>query len=210
MKKHLLLMASAGLFAVVALCSCDKGGEDDGGGTGGLMVDNKITVNVGNSYNGEIDAVKAMIYHGENAQEIAAAAFGNGEFTLNFPATVSDAYLSLVWTGAIPAGITLSNPNAKIADVPIYAYKSGNRVGTFYHGTSDWEGMLMYVNADCSITGSYIAEDGVTTYTYSNLHLKQGWNYAYKTKKDGVVTYTSQVPAGAQWHYLQYPAQLEP
>jgi hypothetical protein len=92
MKRNYLKMAFVSLFAVAALCSCNKDEDDnnDNGGTGAIQ-NNAISIEVedGASYSEKIDIVKLECEGGT----LANAPFNNGRFTLNLPASVSVQYL---------------------------------------------------------------------------------------------------------------------
>jgi hypothetical protein len=212
MKKKFSIMAFVSLFTVVALCSCSKDDNgDDNGGSGGIH-NNTIIASVedGNSYDGEIDVVKALVITGEDSHgwtgyEAASSTYSNGGFKLNLTATVSDEYLGGEFKN-IPDGITVNNPNVKTEWGLVIAYKSDRQIGEFYYG-KDCESYLMYANGDLSITGSYTDYDGdLEKY---NVHLKKGWNMVYEMDtetKDGKEEYevTTQAPVGSKWYYDAY------
>jgi hypothetical protein len=204
---------------VVALCSCDK--DDDGDdkkdeNPTSVIADNTITATVenGNSYNDEIDTVKAVIvlsmkYDSETGKdrieyyEVARSAYSNGKFTLKLPETVSDSYLSgfdEMWDGeGIPDGVTVNNTNVKVEFMDIFAYKSGKIVGRFYAGYTNEPEILtgyVYVNGDVSITGTDVDGDKY------NLHFKKGWNIEYMIDNDDTNEETTQAPdVTLKWYY---------
>jgi hypothetical protein len=138
---------------------------------------------------------------------LASAPYNNGKFTLTLPESLGRQYLSSLVTSE--EGLTVSNPDAKAEFVILYAYESGSRVGSFYHGTRDWMGILMYVDGDTDITGSYSYTDysGVKiTETFNHFSLTGGWNIVYvrvtRTGSSYEYEYTTQVPAGAKWYFI--------
>jgi hypothetical protein len=205
MKKNFLMKAFVCLFTVVALCSCKK--DDDEVPTS-TVPGNTITATVesGSSFNNQIDTVIVRIDSYELTE--TKSAYSNGGFTLNLPATVIDTYLDEY--DDAPTGITVSNPKVKVGWADLRAYKSGSIVGDIYYATgksdSDWEGELVYVNGDVSVTGSYTEKDGDESYTEkSNVHLRKGWNIVYSKETENEKSYvyeqTTQAPAGLKWYY---------
>jgi hypothetical protein len=174
MKKNISTMALVSLFTVVAICSCNKD-EDENGGNG-LITNNTITVAVenGNKYNDLIDVVKVeMDDEDDNAHEIASAEYSNGGYTLKLPASVSDRNLIGI-DEDIPDGVKVSNASVKLGWTSTYAYQSGDVVGRFYHGTSGCEGELVYASGDLTITGSTTITDEMTYTMKYNVKLKKG------------------------------------
>jgi hypothetical protein len=180
--------------------------EDDGSGNNSVIVNNTLSVKVenGNILNGRIDLVKAEVrVDSENGSWdvyiLASAPYSNGGFTLELPANPDARYLESLkdlledLLEDMPAGITLSDANAKMMEVELNAYRSGKEAGWFYHGTAggfgiaDRWGGLMYADRDVSITGSG-----------NNLHLKRGWNIIYAKKTEGM---TTTVPTSAKWYF---------
>ncbi|MDR2621645.1 MAG: hypothetical protein LBC48_03575 [Dysgonamonadaceae bacterium] len=218
MESKFLKVAFVSLSAVVAFSSCDKD-DDDNGGFNNMVQDNTITAVVenGNNYNDKIDTVKIRAWD-ENTSSyktLASTDYSNGGFTLQLPATVSDHYLyELFGDDEIPEGVSVSNLDVKTLDEEIGAYQSDSEysIGEFYHGTKDWYGMLIYVDGDVNVTGSFTEteydEYDDKTYTEKikyNVHLKKGWNIAYakETEKGTLREYevSSQVPSGAKWYF---------
>jgi hypothetical protein len=219
MRKNFLMMALVSLFTVVAFSSCSKD-EDNGNGDSSKIEDNKLTVAVedGASYNSKIDLVKVEIggdYSSDgvwSAHTVATAPYSNGGFTLNLPESVDARYL---YDMDDEEGITVSNRSALIGTVRFAAYKSDARAGYIYCGTAsgEWEAMLVYANADVSITGvsTETDNDEGRSFTYRqkyNAHLKRGWNMVYEKEtvtgnvKDYEVTTTA--PAGMKWYVGYY------
>jgi hypothetical protein len=169
-----------------------------------------VTVENGNSLNGKIDEVKGEVYDYDmdHIYIVTNAPYRNGGFTLELPGN-PDAQLLDPFED-LPASLTVSDANVKTMVVFLNAYKSGNSVGRFYHGTADWKGDIMwYVDRDVSITGTNTDDEG-TTYKY-NVHLKQGWNIMYYMEKENnTVECTTTVPAGAKWHFGEYASDDEP
>jgi hypothetical protein len=204
MKKNFFKTAFVSLFAVVALCSCDK--DEDKNNDAGVIVKNTITAAVekGNTYNTQIDSVKAVI----DNYKVSGSVYKDGGFTLKLPAALNDTLLNLLFNGdTIPSEVKVSDSTAKIRSVDIDAYKSGKQTGSFYHGTTEWKGLLMYANKNVTIAGS-VVYDGKYTDKFTNMHLKQGWNIVYKketstgnNKENKEIEYTTQIPNNAKWHY---------
>ncbi|MDR1340600.1 MAG: hypothetical protein LBK58_11195 [Prevotellaceae bacterium] len=218
MKRNFLMMAFVSLFTVVALCSCNKDeDENDDKGGNGVIQNNTVTAVVENgaSYNSKIDLVEAVTYSNDDKLiTLASAPYTNGGFTLNLPASLGAQYLEPLFDeeDEIPDGVTVSNPNVKTGEAILDAYKSDSYVGSFYHGNGDWEGELIYVDGDVSISGS-----GTETWTYGegteyeetytntyryNCNLRKGWNIMYekRTEKDSY-EYTTQAPANVKWYF---------
>jgi hypothetical protein len=201
MKKNFSMMAFVSLFTVVALCSCSK--DDNGDDNGGSVIaNNTLTVAVedGNDYNDEIVEVRAFSYFDDERYEIASGSYINGGFTLKLPATIADKYLESF--GSFPEGLKVSNPNVKGTNyVEIYAYnESGRKIGEFYcENTSGWEGVLMWVNENSSITGTFTNKYN-EVYTI-NMHLKKGWNMLYERSDDSGGESTTQAPSGMKWSF---------
>jgi hypothetical protein len=221
MKRNFFMMAFVCLFTVVALSSCSKD-DDDENGKSGSIPDNTITATVenGNSYNSQIDIVKAEIwdYSTGESHVLASAEYKDGGFKLVLPASVGSQYLELLDEEDIPAGITVSNKNVKSASVyELDAYKSGDRAGWLYNETGNWEGSLMYVDGDVTVTGtetdtdSWEDSEGTHTETWIiqySVNLKKGWNMVYiKETESGnteTIEVTTTAPAGAKWYFEPY------
>jgi hypothetical protein len=225
MNRNFLMMAFVSLFTVVALCSCSKDDDENGdNGGNGVIQNNTLTVSVENgaSYSGKIDVVKATTYSESDDDEftLVSAPYTNGGFTLILPANLGAQYLENLDEDEIPQGITVSNPKAKTGWADLDAYKGDNRAGYFYHGIGDWEGELIYVDGDVTISGSYTEtwtngggteyeETYTETHRYNNCNLRKGWNIMYgKETEKGNNSYeyevTTQVPAGAKWYFYDY------
>jgi hypothetical protein len=187
MKTTHLMMAAVSLCTAAALCACGDKDEDNNTTT----ISGATTIKVDGGSTLDIDSVKLNL-----GLVVYSVAYANGEFTLDFH-SVDDKYLGEVTRG-LPSGVTASNANVKVDDAYIPAYKSGIEVGSFYHGTADWEGFPMYANGDVNITGTGTNEGHTTKF---NVKLKKGWNIMYT--KDTETTYeaTTQAPAGAAWRY---------
>jgi hypothetical protein len=191
--------------------------EPGNNGGNGVIQNNTITVAVENgaSYNSKIDLVRAVIYTDDKREStLTSAPYANGGFTLNLPASVSAQYLDGL--DEIPEGLTVSNPGVKMNQVDLEAYKSDSIYeGDFYHRIGNWEGTLIYVDGDLSITGTYTEtynEGTENEYThtekYNSCSLNRGWNMMYvkETKVNSSYEYewTTQAPEGAKWYFEDY------
>jgi hypothetical protein len=221
MKRNFLMMALVCLFTVVAISSCKK--DDDDENNGGIGNTLTVTVENGSSLNGKIDNVKLEIEYatsnyGLDTYVAASAPYSNGGFTLNLPETVSDTYL-IAFDADDLGDAKVSNFNVKTGSAYLIAYKADDDAGYFYHGTSDWESMLMYSTDDVSVTGSYTHSDSWTdsdgvTYTETitekyRVYLKKGWNIVYeKYTEKGNNTYEAEItttaPSGVKWYHSDY------
>jgi hypothetical protein len=217
-------MASVSLLAAATFCACDKDNDkkEDNIATSTIPA-GKYTINVENGDDYDIDIVSLGI----DSLEICSAPYGKGKFTLDLPETVRNKYLEKfdeefdTFTELL--NVKINNPNIKVgigltrlmAWETNYNYNS--QVGNIYHGTDEWEGRLVYVNEDVTMTGSGEDEESryddyeiFLTYKFS-VNLKKGWNIMYikatnlysKTGKitDRTVEMTTQAPAGAVWWY---------
>jgi hypothetical protein len=213
MKKNFKMMAFVCLFTVAALISCSK--DDDNNGADSGAISNVLTVVVenGSNHNSMIDVVKLLAF-GTNGEDVLAESdYTDGRFTLNLPNPLGSQYLNPVGDIAPYSGITVSNRNVKIGDAALCAFKENEETGYFYTASGNWEGELVYVDGDVSITGTYSdteEEDGVT-YTETiryNMNLKKGWNIFYsKSTEDGnteTTEITTTVPAGVKWYFYSY------
>ncbi|MDR1130042.1 MAG: hypothetical protein LBK96_03565 [Prevotellaceae bacterium] len=202
MKRNFLMMAFVSLFTVVALCSCGKDEEEnddkDGNGENAWIQGNTITAVVENgaSYYGKIDAVRAEV---NGYAPLVSVNYIDGGFTLTLPANINTQYL---YNPAdeddyyIDEGVTISNPNVKVAEMYLGTYKSNSYTGYIYYGTEDWEGRFIYADGDVSITGL-----GSEWFKW-NAHLKKGWNMVYGKEMDNEFEFTTQVPAGTKkWYF---------
>jgi hypothetical protein len=155
---------------------------------------------------------------------IINVAYVNGGFTLDLPASVDDKYLYTFDEkfDVLPESIKVSNPNVKMTDPSLSAYKwdpeatyNPVTVGYIYYGTTDilWRGNLWYVDGDVTITGSSKVErtvDGlqISKTTVYSINAKKGWNIVYKnevhtdteTTESETETHTTNAPAGAKWY----------
>jgi hypothetical protein len=202
MKRDFLRTAIVCLFAVVALCSCDKDDNKGNNVPTEVIVNNTITATVENS-NGHKDKVDSVRLIDENRCEAANSVYSDGKFTLKLP-SINDTLLDTIFMNDIPAGVTVSDSVAMVVDAYIDAYKSGKKSGAFYHGTTEWTSWLIYSNKDVTITGSATRDDKDTK--KYNASLEKGWNIVYQkdvNKADGKreSEITTQMPDSAKWHY---------
>jgi uncharacterized protein YjdB len=184
------------------------------------LIGNTVTAVLedGAEYNSVIDYVKAVAnLDEEGSYLIASAPYSNGGFTLTLPESVDAQYLSPISEDELPQSVTISNSNAKIMNVTLWASKSNDNVGRIYPVTgtlySDWRGILIYADADVSLTGSltytssYLSPDGEIIEEESgtqtlDVHLKQGWNIAYsRAVNDSDTEMTSAAPTGIKWYF---------
>lgn len=162
----------------------------------------------GNPNSEEYDELKVVVYDDENSEiVVGSATFVNGELTLP-TAEVSSACLSELGDD-MPPGVTVSNHNVKGAWGTVQAYKSGSKTGEFLHGVADWVGIIIYVDGDVSISGSY-TEDEIPATISLSLDLKKGWNIAYAQYSEESVAMTTTVPEGAEWHLITQDVTEEP
>ena len=150
----------------------------------------------------EYDELRVVVYSddGDSEMVVGSATFDNGELTLP-EAEVSSNYLSRLGDD-MPDGVAVSDPDVKVALGGVHAYKSGYKTGEFLHGVADWIGLLMYVDGDVSITGSYMEEEEEIVNSFS-LDLKKGWNIAYAHySEEGIAMMTTTAPEGATWNLI--------
>ncbi|MDR1023032.1 MAG: Ig-like domain-containing protein [Prevotellaceae bacterium] len=179
---------------------------------------NTLTVVVGSSFNEKIDFVEVVGWDNRAVKYVVASApYSNGGFTLNLPETVSNTYLE---EGFRTYGGNMSSSDVKVGRVSIYAYKSGNVIGYFYHGTADWTGRLIYSTEKVNVKDSHIfninwslGQEGssFTGEPYSkvieksDIHLEKGWNMIYSkdTVKKGTREQeeTTTIPSDAKWYF---------
>jgi len=214
MKRFFLNQLFIAVLAVAAaLTSCNK--DDDGAG-------DKITAKVENASElSEVKTVKlvAWIVSSEENEEIASADFKNGGFTLNLPATLASKYLYPL-AEDMPSTITLSNMNAKMAEVSIYGYNSaGDRIASFNcskeDGNTEYGMYWLYTDSNVTISGTetdeYEEYDEVYISVFS-LSLKKGWTAVYvtytRTTQGGKTTYKSEYKnspiSGLKWYGYEW------
>jgi hypothetical protein len=184
-------------------------------------IQNNIIIAVvesGASFNGKIDSVKAEFYSESNDGSyddvlitLASAPYKDGGFTLNLPVSVNSQYFeSLGFDEGVPQGVTISNLETKRVVVNLLAYKSGSYIGYFYHGAGGWQGIPVYFDSNCNITGSYTNTYTTSTSKYSyNVSGEKGWNMSYiketdKGNNSSEEETTTIVPAGAKWHFQSF------
>jgi len=206
MKKTIFLAAI--LIAALGFTGC--GGSNKGGD---LKIDAKVeNGDLVNSYVDEVRAIGEFCaseypvdddddgvidwYECEDYQNvtIATAPFKNGGFKMTLPKKIDERLLRPLFEvdiSEIPEEITISNKNAKIANVDGFlAFKNTSFVGWFYclYFTTDTYSELVYIFADgdCKISGTvsetYIDDEDGQTYTFKetmDLNLKKGWNAVY-------------------------------
>jgi hypothetical protein len=234
MKKKILTMAFVSLLAAATFCACSKDDEDDYIST--LSGEFSVKVEGGSSYNSKIDTVKLELYRNGN-YEVCSDRYAKGGFTLDLPETVPNRYLVDIDDedeSFVPDidGIAISNTKVKMGWAELSAYKwttynygydynygYSQRVGYFYHETDEWEGGLVYMNGDVTISGTGEEEDDdyygynedySRQYVYKfSVNAKKGWNILYvkrtsvetKTKEVRTYEYTTQAPANAVWRF---------
>jgi hypothetical protein len=172
------------LAASVALTpSCSK---DDGGSSGGGF--NKIeATGIVNHDNIDIDKVK-LVWQGSNGGSeivIAEAAYSNSSFTMTLPTTLPSSVTLQVGMGEIPAGISVSNPNVKIASgFTFYGYKGSTRKAelskfqddNYEQGIVQVQVQLLYADAACTMKGEEVRDRYTIQY---DMDIKKGWNWSY-------------------------------
>jgi hypothetical protein len=149
----------------------------------------------------QIDTVKAeigreeLVVDGEGYTSyveydtiLATAIYNNGGFTINFPESIDGKYQDKHFL--------------------LYAYKSNENVGTFYHGTEnkEWGSAFLYSTVEyChdSIRPAHPAEKMLIV----KEHVTKGWNipYIYHIDSPEVPNLlTSESPYGAKWYIKNY------
>ncbi|MDR2026337.1 MAG: hypothetical protein LBQ01_02105 [Prevotellaceae bacterium] len=214
MKRNFLMMAFVCLFTVVALSSCTKDDDENKVKRKAKSgaINNILTVAVeNNNYNSLIDMVQLGVYNDADDIALASADYANGGFTINLPESLNSQYLESL--GDTPSGITVSDSKVKTGYAYLEACISNSTVGLFYSGTGEWEGELIYVDGDLSITGTHTDTEEYYGVTYTvteryNMNLKKGWNIIYSKETESENTYSveviSAVPPGAKWYYGPY------
>jgi len=202
------------LGLIITLCySCKN--DDHGPGSG----DAALTINVTNVINGSstIDAVKAEIEGDTDSYTAAEAQYTDNGFTLKLPATIPNEYLSL-FTGDedYMAGFSISDTTAKIASINMYAYGSGNYMGSIDYASADPFGddstlvESLFIYADKNVTVYGESGDDYSTQRI-NITLNKGWNICFSTttliasdefsKVQYISTLTSQKPSGTTMYW---------
>jgi len=182
----------------------------------------KFTLNVivenGSQHSSKIDMVYAKTIGPlqSTPETIAEVSYGNGTFTFELPGTIEDKFLFPIENSILPGAkdIKISNKNAKIAVIALFAEKDGKHVGNILRSSFDQSMVLQWQNPeileilkDTYATGAYgttyiyankpvtITGTSIVTelqgyeinnpYTYTyNLKLTKGWN-KYTTKSTG-------------------------
>ena len=201
-KKYALLLI-AGL--VICSMSCEK--DSKGGGDGGGFVIEAKNVIGGND---DIATVKASMWKSGEEGIIATGKYENNGFKLTLPATLDSKYLSTI--GDAPAGVNVSNPNAKVRETDYFsAYdKNDNRIGMLFISVEETtnrrvKATYLYADRSFSITGSYTEENTTETFDCS---LKRGWNTIYSIEESGdgcsYFTLTTKKTSDVtfNWHYF--------
>jgi len=149
------------------------------------------------------DVVLTGYTSGASGTEIslASVAFSNG-FLMVLPATVMPEVLMSL--NSLPAGVTVSNMNAKILfETYLRARdKDGEVIGSFYYGKGNSNNVRLYgpVYADNDVS----IEGVVGDMTFRNVSLKKGWNLVFAV---GGNVWTTQPQSGVKW-YLQMPGDV--
>ena len=112
-----------------AFVACTKEFFNEGG-DGSLTID--ATVENGNS---SIVSVKALIAnYGGGLSEVATGKYENGRLKIVLPPIIPTQYL---YSMEVDAGITVSDKNALLKFIVIYAYdKDGKMIGEFHYMTA--------------------------------------------------------------------------
>lgn len=192
-------MLAIAAFAATAV-SCGKEGEEE---HHGAIRYNAITVtleNLGGDDPGLAGCVIKLVTGDDHA--FTETLCGDDGFTLALPAGVEPAFLDELQRDGVPPGLTISDPGVKITTTWLEAYRAGQYIGDFYHGTGEWKGYIVYVNGDVEMTGSFTDEEGNWTY---NARFKKGWNVMYEKViekenwDDNEYEAVTRVPEGARW-----------
>lgn len=151
----------------------------------------------------KITIVKAFVNKSDwEFYEIATATYENNGFNLKFPAHLPDDYLSnITQTEFFPPNV-ISDPNAKLENVRIYAYNStGNRIGEIYPVGNIYDSWCEHVYVDRDVTANGNFEDIVY-----DCNLKKGWNALYAIGKTDEFLWTTHKPSDIifEWYYSEY------
>jgi hypothetical protein len=209
-------IVGAAMFAA-ALTGCNKGDDknDEVAGNDGI---DKLVISVenGKDYSSRIDKVKLIAGDGEG-EELAVADYNDGKITLNLPSTVAVGYLYGIGYG-FSSTVTVSNPDAQMAEIEIAGYKGDKRVCWFnYEKETENSGLRVsgfpvYVNKALSVTGTETRtenERDITriyedNYKYS-IDLKRGWNMLYYIRNDK----TEETANGVKYVYTRESTTTE-
>ncbi|GHT80165.1 hypothetical protein FACS189467_1590 [Bacteroidia bacterium] len=217
-------------IAVAAIVSCSK---DDAPAPSPLTPNEDGTVTItatvenGATYNSQIDSVKVRGYV-TGYVDVATVPYVNGGFSFDLPKDVAAANLTPYFDDEDLEGqfkgLTISNKDVKAFQIENFeAYKNGNNnsVGYFYYGSEDTDDKtymnevevdFIYVDADCSISGSTkvdISEFKGATFNAS-VSLKKGWNALYQVMNMSAandkisavtITLTTTPQNGVKWTY---------
>jgi hypothetical protein len=211
--------------AMVAVPACSS---DDDEPVSNAITEIKADVVNGDNYNSVVDKVRALAEISSVWNEqlstyiwagypIAESAYVGGGFTLQLPATLPDAHITLLSEILNDDKLTISPATVKAEVIDIFvAYgKTGQQVGRFRHlkGAGDAvEAKAMYIYADNNVTvkGSDTGVEDDLTYSYEwNVSLTKGWNVIYvtntanETAKTLTIVYSNKNPGGLQWIFIE-------
>jgi hypothetical protein len=206
MKKILKIIASTLAIAAFAATIVSCGKDDDDGPNNEAIQNNAITIVVENGggygMNFVGSLVGCVVKLEVGSQTLAEALFGTNGFTLKLPVNVNTSLLGEIGGDEIPQGLTVSNPKVKMVTTWLRIYRSGERIGEFYHGVGEWKGYAVYADGNVNITGSFT--DNVGKWTF-NAQLKKGWNVLYEkviekeNRNENEYEAITRVPEGASW-----------
>jgi hypothetical protein len=217
LKKLLPVMATV-LFLITLGCSKDK---DDDGFEGGSESVIEVKISNLDNYSKKIDYVDAQIfeYYNDAYIPVGSAPFVNGSFRVELSSEIDESYLESVKRN-MPAGITFSNPNAKITVLELFgrnkndAHFSASFSCQTYNPMSNTPdsgaaATYIYSDSDVKITGTtteYDAKSDLTAISEYNLSLKRGWNIVYGQYEHKGTSYkntiSNKVPNGLKWWAL--------
>ena len=190
-------------FAFVA-CKKDKD-KDTGNKNNGI--ENPSVIDAKNVVDGSSDIfiVNAELwnYDAKDYNVIASCEYKNSSFKLNLPETVPDECLYTIGENWYFLTEIISDENAKVADLGIFAYTNEEEyLGKFLLGDDMQSVEVTYIYADRDFTIIGIDESLGLSEIY-DCSFKKGWNIRYFVKsRDGYLR-TTKKPAGVilKWFY---------
>jgi hypothetical protein len=197
-----IMLTMAAFAATAVSCGKDDNEEET---PHGVIHDNAITVTLENGGGDSLNLVGCAIkLVTDDDHAFVETLFGVNGFTLMLPASVDDEFLSAIERGGIPEGLMVSDPKVKLTTTYLEAYREGQYLGDFYHGSGEWKGYLVYADGEVEISGSVTDDEGTWTY---DAQLKAGWNVMYEkiiekeNWDDNEYEMITRVPEDARWGF---------
>ena len=193
------------VILLTSLAGCENGSTDGGmqtsgaGQTIGATVElSNLTVNgAGSGDFGYLSSGMSPIAIGTRINGAPKVLITGGKLAIELDYALSG-YIAAPAT-SIHAGVTTTN-SASFFLIREFVNSAGDKTLGCY-GSGSKQLMLIWADRDATLGGSYTM--GPSTFSFSGVNLKQGWNFLLQDSNNGGVTFTHTAtrtfPSGYKW-----------